>query len=263
MVGAKVIAVSSPKLIGVHRLVLVFPTMAPFILARNILGMGVLGSTRMASRTESLEMNKEHEAQAVADDISVLKAVLATFLGPAAAADSGLDNRVVKLARVMQALVDLVTTFGHSAHPEDVPMTAVDNSVINPLLETNWAMLPHDDNTIPRTFSTAVDNMPDLNDPSPGSSWANDQASSAGYLSRTGSSSVSISATTISDMSFDISQLMDRMGTDATRSMWGDLDAAMATTSSDYQDDGAQSPRTKKRARTSFGLGGTEEGKYL
>lgn len=266
--ASKVLPIPSPKPIGVHRLALVFPAMALFTLATNILGMGVLRSVGSGSRTEPRGMNdeqrKERDSRAVENDTALLKAMLATFLGAAAAADSGLDNRVVKLGRVVQVLVDILAALSHRSHPENVPERAGEDSFIDPLLEGAWAKLPDGGNAAAGDFSTAV-GIPDLNHLSPGSSWANDQGSSAEYLSRTGSSMTSISAAAMSDVALDISQLMDRMGTDTTGAMWGELDAGMATTAAPvYQEDVARSARTKrKRARTNFALGEGEESEYL
>ncbi|KAL2141926.1 hypothetical protein VTI28DRAFT_1811 [Corynascus sepedonium] len=267
--ASKVIPAPSPKPIGVRRLALVFPAMALFILARNILGMGVLGSVRSGSRTEPRgtkdEQRKGRDSREVEGDTALLKAILAIFLSATAAADSGLDNRTVKLGRVVQVLVDILAALDHRAHSENAPGSPCEDSVIDPLLEGAWTKLPDGGNTAAGDINAAI-GIPDLNHLSAGSSWTNDQGSSAEYLSRTGSSMTSISATAMSDVALDISQLMDRMGTDTTGAIWGELDAGMATTAAAtvYQQDVTQSPRTRrKRARTNFALGEGEESEYL
>ncbi|KAG7290005.1 hypothetical protein NEMBOFW57_006384 [Staphylotrichum longicolle] len=190
--------------------------------------------------------------------------MLAVLLSAAAADESGLDNRAVKLGRVVQMLLDILASLSHHAHSENVPGSPCEDSVIDPLLEGAWTKLPDGGNTAAGDFNTAI-GIPDLNHLPGGSSWANDQGSSAEYLSRTGSSMTSISAAAMSDVALDISQLMDRMGTDTTGAMWGELDAGMTTTAARvYQEDVVQSARTKrKRARTNFALGEGEESEYL
>jgi hypothetical protein len=266
--ASRVIPLPSPKPIAVHLLAPVFPAMALFILARNCLGMGVRGSVRSGPRKEpgrkKDEQRGEPDSRGMEDDAALLKAMLATLLGAAAAADSGLDNRAVKLGRVVQVLVDIVAALSHPACAEDAPESAGDNSLIDPLLEGAWAKFPDGGNTAVGDFSTAV-GIPELSRLSPGSSWANDQGYTAEYLSTTGSSSASISAATMSDVAFDISQLMDRIGNDTNSAMWSELDAGMATTAAPvYQEDVTQSARTRrKRARTNFTLGGGEDSDYV
>ncbi|GAB1317679.1 hypothetical protein MFIFM68171_07889 [Madurella fahalii] len=249
-----------PNSIGANRLALVFPTIALFTLARDILGMRVHGSVGRESKTPTAkgmidEQKKERGDRAEEDDEALLKSVLAIFPSAAAGADGGLDNRAAKVGRIVQVLVDIISAVSRRAQQGNVPDDAGDSSVIDSLLDSAWAILPNG-NGAATDFSTATV-MLDLHPISPGSSWANDQGSSAEYPSRTGSSSASISAATMSEVASDISQFIDRMGINAT-GMWVDQDGPV------YQEDVAEPNRAKrKRARTRFGLGGGEAGDYL
>lgn len=259
--AASKISKPSPNSIGAHRLALVFPTIALFALARNILGMGVLGSVGRGSKTTAPngmidEQQKECRDREIEGDDALLKSMSAIFPGAATDADSGPDNRAAKVGRVVRVLVEIISSINHHAPQEHVPDNVGDNSAIDPLLDGAWAMLPNGDGAA-AAFSTAAV-MPDLDPLSPGSSWANDQGSSAEYLSRTASSSASISAATMSEVASDISQFIDRMSCDATSGMWVNRDNPA------YQEDVTESNRAKrKRARTRFGLGGGEDGHYL
>ncbi|KAK3331720.1 hypothetical protein B0T19DRAFT_472754 [Cercophora scortea] len=103
-----------PQHVGVHRLALSFPVIAPFIIARNILGMeeGTSDNTgRNPSQMERDAFSEEHtHAIDVAEDFALLQALHTSFANVQTITANSSDNHAVKLGRVVQSLLDIIAT---------------------------------------------------------------------------------------------------------------------------------------------------------
>ncbi|GAB1320047.1 Thiamine repressible genes regulatory protein thi1 [Madurella fahalii] len=103
--------------IGIHRLAIAYPTIAPFILARNILGMSTAGrSTPSPQGVGSGQRESRDEGD---EDRELLQALAACFRDAPALQNSCPDNHAAQVGGVIERLVDIVSLDGKHAGRED------------------------------------------------------------------------------------------------------------------------------------------------
>lgn len=105
-------------IIGIHRLAIAYPAIAPFILARNILEVGAVG--RSVSPSEDVESGLQERQDEGDEDRELLQALAACFRDAPALQHSGPDNHAAQVGRVIGCLVDIVSLDGKYADHEDV-----------------------------------------------------------------------------------------------------------------------------------------------
>ncbi|KXX75077.1 Thiamine repressible genes regulatory protein thi1 [Madurella mycetomatis] len=105
-------------IIGIHRLAIAYPTIAPFILAQNILEMSVDG--RSVSPSEDVESGQQERQDEGDEDRELLRALAACFRDAPALRYSGPDNHAAQVGHAIERLVDIVSLDGKYADNGDV-----------------------------------------------------------------------------------------------------------------------------------------------
>lgn len=153
----------SPPL-GIQRLAIAFPSAAPFILARNILGMGAGGSSSSSSSSTSSSRRQSffqamgddaHDPPTeAADDIALLQALQVQFRDATVVANSDPDNHAAKVGHVIQVLADIVSAVvdpvrsgsdgnnGLHGHNMSVVDPLLSSAIISPLMDSSVSVAP-------------------------------------------------------------------------------------------------------------------------
>ncbi|KAK3368609.1 hypothetical protein B0H63DRAFT_565263 [Podospora didyma] len=278
---------SSP--LGIQRLTIFFPTAALFTLARNILGIGPAASRRNSLFQSISDQQEERQGQ-IAEDIALLRGLHACFRDAAAVVNSDPDNHAVKVGRVIQVLVDIVSAVLDPASSNTDPIDPLLTSAISPILGSPAIPTPSNNMVAQAGASRTSYGQLDAatlshlvgsgsgNVPSPSSSWANPRNGSMESLSTGSSTSASMPMVSTPEMTFDISQFIDQMGANSLSAMWGEDQPGMAATPTQLQQQqqdqsilettptaSTQTTRKKgnKRVRTSFSLEEDEGSDYM